>query len=180
MFAILIAIRIQTVSAYIPNYGKLFWQQGMDAENKQNIFKALSFYQKAVTYNPEHVPSYYRLGIIYDGLLMPDKSLEAFKKVVGLKTLDGYYLPAYWVVGMDYYNRKDYLKAIECFRVTIRQNYRFSPGYYQSGLAYLMLKDYAHASRQADNLHQWEGYWPEMDYENKLRKLLKELEGLQN
>jgi tetratricopeptide (TPR) repeat protein len=170
---ILIGIRIKTTSASIPAYGKLFWQQGMDAENKHNIPRALSLYQKAVSYNPAHAPSYYRLGIIYDGLLKPDQSLEAFRKVAELKTWDGYYLPAYWAVGMDYFNKEEYLKAIECFRWAVKQNNHFSPAYYHIGLSYLALKDYLSASKQLINLHNYDGFWPGTNYEKKLGNLLR-------
>ena len=118
--------------------GQCYLQKGIIEYNNKNIFKAYGLYRKAneiseqvipkyekiIEDNPEDLNSYLRLGYIYEVRSMVpfvndyDKALKYYLKALALDAVSesknrGIYVYLNTRVGSIYFQKKDYLQAIE-------------------------------------------------------------------
>jgi len=118
--------------------GQCYLQKGIIEYNNKNIFKAYGLYRKAneiseqvipkyeknIEDNPEDLNSYLRLGYIYEvRSIVPfindyDKALKYYLKALALDAVSesknrGIYVYLNTRVGSIYFQKKDYLQAIE-------------------------------------------------------------------
>ncbi len=102
------------------HYGKVFYRLGLECQNKCSFDEQLSYFQKAVFYDPNLINAYYQLGIIYGRNGQHKEEIESYKKVVQLDHTNG---EAYFKVGLHYFQDGELDYALRYFL----QSNRYKP-----------------------------------------------------
>ena len=108
-----------------PRYGKVFYKLGLECQNKCSLNKQLSYFQKAVFYDPNLKDAYYQMGIIYGKQGESEKEFVSYKKVA---TLDYANVDVHFKVGRYYFEKGEWDYALRCFL----QSNRYKPGSYDT------------------------------------------------
>jgi tetratricopeptide (TPR) repeat protein len=141
--------------------GQCYLQKGILEYNNQHILKAYSFYRKSyeisekvipqyekmIEDNPEDLNSYLRLGYIYEiRSIIPlnneyDKALEYYLKALALDIVSenkntSIYLYLNTRVGTIYFQKKDYLQAIEYLERAAEMSPQNAEVIYYLGMSY--------------------------------------------
>jgi tetratricopeptide (TPR) repeat protein len=141
--------------------GQCYLQKGILEYNNQHILKAYSFYRKSyeisekvipqyekmIKDNPEDLNSYLRLGYIYEiRSIIPlnneyDKALEYYLKALTLDIVSenkntSIYLYLNTRVGTIYFQKKDYLQAIEYLERAAEMSPQNAEVIYYLGMSY--------------------------------------------
>jgi tetratricopeptide (TPR) repeat protein len=141
--------------------GQCYLQKGILEYNNQHILKAYSFYRKSyeisekvipqyekmIKDNPEDLNSYLRLGYIYEiRSIIPlnneyDKALEYYLKALALDIVSenkntSIYLYLNTRVGTIYFQKKDYLQAIEYLEKAAEMSPQNTEVIYYLGMSY--------------------------------------------
>ena len=141
--------------------GQCYLQKASIEYNKKNMLKFYSFcrksyeisekvipqYEKIIKDNPEDLNSYLRLGYVYEiRSMVPlnneyDKALEYYLKALALdlvleKKNTNIYLYLNTRVGIIYFQKKDYLQAIEYLEKAAERSPRNAEVIYYLGLSY--------------------------------------------
>ena len=95
-----------------PRYGKVFYKLGRECQNKCRLNKQLSYFQKAVFYDPNLNDAYYQLAIIYGKKSQHKEEIESYRKVV---QLDYSNAQAYFNVGLHYFQNGELDYALRYF-----------------------------------------------------------------
>lgn len=89
-----------------------YYNQGLDATEKEQYENAITFYKKAITVDPEFAFAYDNMGICYRKLNDYDAAIKAYEK--SLK-IDPNGLMPLQNLGIAYIYKKDYKKAIKAY-----------------------------------------------------------------
>jgi tetratricopeptide (TPR) repeat protein len=141
--------------------GQCYLQKGILEYNNKHILKAYSFYRKSyeisekvipqyekmIKDNPEDLNSYLRLGYIYEiRSIIPlnneyDKALEYYLKALALDIVSenkntNIYLYLNTRVGTIYFQKKDYLQAIEYLERAAEMSPQSAEVIYYLGMSY--------------------------------------------
>ncbi len=103
------------------HYGKVFYKLGLECQNKCSLNKQLSYFQKAVFYDPNLTDAYYHLGIIYGKQGQNEKEFTSYKKVAALEHVNA---DAYFKVGRYYFEKGELDYALRY----LLQSKRYRPG----------------------------------------------------
>lgn len=103
------------------HYGKVFYKLGLECPDKRGLNKQLSYFQKAVFYDPNLTDAYYQLGIIYGKKGQNEKEFTSYKKVAALEHVNA---DAYFKVGRYYFEKGELDYALRYFL----QSNRYKPG----------------------------------------------------
>jgi tetratricopeptide (TPR) repeat protein len=179
--------------------GQCYLQKGIIEYNNKNIFKAYNLYRKAnkfaeqvilqyekiIENNPKDLNSYLRLGYIYETRSIApfineyNEALEYYLKALALDTVSesknmGIYVYLNTRVGSIYFQKKDYLQAIEHLeKATGIFPYRDNvEAYYYLGLSY----DKIGETEKAREYLSWViELAPQSDFAQEAEKKLKKL-----
>lgn len=116
-----------------PHYGKVFYKLGRECQNKCSLNKQLSYFQKAVFYDPNLSEAYYELGIIYGKRSQYKEEIDSFQR---LTQLDHTNAEAYLKAGVAYLKNGELDRALRY----VRQSDRFKPN--QPDTIYYLAKVY--------------------------------------
>jgi tetratricopeptide (TPR) repeat protein len=177
--------------------GQCYLQKGILEYNNKNILKAYSFYQKSyeiskkvipqyekiIKDNPEDLNSYLRLGYIYEiRSMVPfnneyDKALEYYLKALALdlvleKKNTNIYLYLNTRVGTIYFQKKDYLQAIEYLEKAAEMSPRNVEVIYYLGLSYAKIGEKEKALTSFTKVLELA---PQSDFALKAEKELKKI-----
>ena len=89
-----------------------YYNQGLEATEKEDYEKAISFYKKAIAVDPEFAFAYDNMGICYRKLNHYDEAIKAYEK--SLK-IDPNGLMPLQNLGVAYVYKKEYKKAIKAY-----------------------------------------------------------------
>ncbi len=95
--------------------------------------QALKYYQTAIDKDPSIAAAYFGIGVIYDEQNKSDDALKMYEKAVNLSRWNQVFLDN---LGDQYYQRKEYQKAIEQYELLLRLEGRFLVAYYTLSNAY--------------------------------------------
>jgi Flp pilus assembly protein TadD len=90
-----------------------YMEQGYKAWQAGNLTEAMNYYQEALELEPQHVSALNSLGVVYEGVGLPDKAEE---KYLSALTLDDKFLPAYSNLAFLYWNQGNFEKAAHYFQ----------------------------------------------------------------
>ncbi|MBI5415686.1 MAG: hypothetical protein HZA29_02615 [Candidatus Omnitrophica bacterium] len=105
----------------------------MECQNKCGLNKQLSYFQKAVFYDPNLTDAYYQLGIIYGEKGQNGKESTSYKKVAALDYANA---DAYFKTGLHYFSKGEFDYALRYFL----QSDRYDPN--SDDMVYYMAETY--------------------------------------
>lgn len=108
-------------------------QNGDDAYRQQKYKDAISFYNKAVIFDPSDKTTMLKIANIYKILGDNKKALGYYDKII---TIDKYSADAYFNKGLVFANEKSFDEAIKCFEKVIELSPENPYAYYSTALAY--------------------------------------------
>ena len=177
--------------------GQCYLQKGIIQYNNKNILKAYSLYRKAneiseqvilqyeqiIKDNPEDLNSYLRLGYIYEiRSMVPlnneyNEALEYYLKALALdivleKKNTNIYLYLNTRVGTIYFQKKDYLQAIEYLERAAEMSPLNVEAYYYLGLSYGKINEIEKAREFLSRVIELA---PQSDFAREAEKELKKL-----
>jgi tetratricopeptide (TPR) repeat protein len=177
--------------------GQCYLQKGILEYNNQHILKAYSFYRKSyeisekvipqyeqiIKDNPEDLNSYLRLGYIYEiRSMVPlnneyDKALEYYLKALALdivseKKNTNIYLYLNTRVWTIYFQKKDYLQAIEYLERAAEMSPQNAEVIYYLGLSYDKIGEKEKALTSFTKVLELA---PQSDFARKAEKELKKI-----
>lgn len=88
---------------------RLYREQGLKLQEKNDLDGAMNLYQKAVVLDPMYAVAYNDLGIIYEAKNLIDRAKQSYLEAV---RLDPNFLSAYTNLALLYENKRDLDKAI--------------------------------------------------------------------
>ena len=95
-----------------------------------------------IVLEPMRPRPYNNIGIAYRKLGKPDIAISYHKKAMSVDPSFGH---AYYSLGLIYYDKKDYKKALDMFLKAVRNKYADADVYYSLGQSYKNLKQYPEA-----------------------------------
>jgi len=104
--------------------------------------KAISYFEKAIEFNPNYAEAYLCIGAAYCQLEQPKKAIKYLEKVIKLDPNLGL---AYHTLGSAYCQLRQDKKAITYLEKAIELNLNFAGDYYNLGSAYYGLRQYEKA-----------------------------------
>lgn len=99
----------QGLSALL-NESRVYRQKGLELQTLGDLEGAMSWYQKAIEFDPTYVLPYNDLGILFEAKGMPERAEEMYLKAI---TVDPSYLSAYSNLALLYENLHKLDKAME-------------------------------------------------------------------
>jgi len=115
------------------------YYSGRCYQKKENFEKALEYYDKAVSIDPQLAFIYDELGAIYIGMQNAPKAIEVFTRRVNI---DPNSSVSHLGLGSVYYNIDEPDKAIEHYGAAVKADRKFSYAYSGLGDVYLQKRDY--------------------------------------
>lgn len=100
--------------------------------------KAFKNYQKAVDLDSSVAAAYEGMGIIYDHQNKPDEALEMYEKALSISPWNQNYLND---VADEYYEKKEYQKAIDSYDLLLKLNNKYLVSYYPISNSYRLTGD---------------------------------------
>lgn len=110
-----------------PYYGKVFYNLGMECKSKCSLDKQLSYFQKAVFYDPLLNDAYEQMGVIYGKQGQIEKEFAAYRKAAALDHIN---VPVYFKVGLYYFQKGELAHALRYFLQSDRYGSRDDRVYY--------------------------------------------------
>lgn len=89
---------------------------------EQGLNESLNYAQKALLMKPGDSEALYSLGVIYYRKEMSDKAIDTFYQVVRASRDPGRIADAYNYIGMSYYKKGSYRKALQAFNRGVEEN----------------------------------------------------------
>lgn len=89
---------------------------------------------------------YYLIGLTSNKY--GDEGISAYKKAI---SLDEDFYQAYYNIANIYYEREDYVQAVNYYRLAVKKNDKFAYGYFNLGCTYLKLQDYNQARKSFES-----------------------------
>lgn len=123
----------------IPQYSPIFYDMGLNCENKCDLKKQLAYFQKAVRHNPNLSDAYYQIALIYEKKGNNEKSLEFLRRVARLDHKNA--LAAY-KLGVHHFKSEEYELARRYFLQSYRLKDCPEDATYYLGMISDRLKDY--------------------------------------
>jgi serine/threonine protein kinase len=111
-------------------------------KNLKEYEKAIIYYTKAITLNPNYTSAYNNRGIAYKSLKEYEKAIIDYTKAIAL---DSNYTSAYNNRGLAYDDLKEYKKAIIDYTKAIEIDSNYANAYNNRGVVYQNLKEYKKA-----------------------------------
>ena len=128
-------------------YGRVFYNLGLESEGRSHWQKALGYYKKAIGYNPGLVEAYNNIASVYQISHDFDTSIQFAQKAINL---DAKYHQAYHTLGLAYRAKGYFALALKSF-LTAYKLYRHSPCIpiylYDVGIAYNDVGDQVNSNR---------------------------------
>ncbi len=118
-----------------PDDPEIHYNLGLAYYQKEKFDEAIAYYQKALELNPEFSLARNNLGVVYLQLGRWDSAIAEFEEAVA----DMFYPTpelAHNNIGWAYYKKKEFLRAIECYKKSLKLNPRLSLAYNNLGRAY--------------------------------------------
>jgi len=109
------------------------------SEEKANLFKAITKYQKDIEINPKNYYAYGNMAYAYVKLEEYDKAIAIYQKFIEINPKDD---EAYYYMGLAYDELKEYDKAITAYQKAIKINPKKDSAYNNMGIASYAKKDY--------------------------------------
>ena len=122
-------------------------------------------YRKAIDVNPKSAISMYNLG---NTLMQQNKLQEAMEQFVAATKMEkdkGNLAQIYHNMGVIFHSGKDYAKAVEAYKESLRNNPKDNETRYNLALAQKMLKDQEQNQQNQDQQQQ-----PPQQQENQMSK----------
>jgi len=110
-----------------------WFQMGYNASGSNEYDKAILYYQKAISINPEYAYAYSGIGFVYFSEGNYDKTIEMYRKAINLNSGNA---KAYVYMGLCYDHKGNYDQAITLYEKAIRINPENAGIYYSLGSAY--------------------------------------------
>ena len=104
--------------------------------------KALSYYRRALTINPDDATACFNMGCVYSMLGVLRKAVEMFEKFLKIEPESA---EAWYNAGLAYARFGDYGKAIEMSEKAVEIEPGFAKAWYNAGLAYKRIGNLAEA-----------------------------------
>ncbi len=96
--------------------GLTYLNLGIVYSDRNENEKAAQAFEKAIELNPTELAAYNELAIIYTRMSMPEKAEEVMSRIKGIGSENP---DIFYNLGVNYYNSKNYAKAVEEFEKTI-------------------------------------------------------------
>ena len=125
-----------------PHYGKVFYRLGLECQNKCGLDEQLSYFQKAVFYDPNLTDAYYQLGVIYGKKGQNEKEFLSYERVV---TLDHANADAYFEAGLYYFQKGELDHALRYFLQSDRYKQALHDSFYYLARIYENKQKYKEA-----------------------------------
>lgn len=115
--AVIVTIWYFENSRRIPQYGEVFYEMGVNCEDKCRPEKQLRYFQKAIYYNPYQKDTHYRSALIYEKEGNYDKAFEFF---INATEKDYWNNMAYYKAGLYYFREGAYEYARRYFLQAVK------------------------------------------------------------
>ena len=99
------------------NESKLVYYLADSYQKKKNNKRAVEFYQKAISLNPEYIKAYYQLGLCLNSLNKPNEAIKSFLKAV---EINPEYSKAYETLAKIYQANGSYKESIDSYLTAIK------------------------------------------------------------
>lgn len=129
-----------------PHYGKVFYKLGLECQDGCGLEEQLSYFRKAVFYDPNLTDAYHQLGVIYGKKGQHEKEIESYKKAAQLNHADG---EAYFKLGLYCFQKEELDYALRY----LSQSDRYKPGSYDT--FYYMAKAYDRKGMYKEAVHHY-------------------------
>lgn len=123
-----------------------YFQLGYTKYEEKDYIKAIDYYTRCITLNPNYKEAYYNRGLSCTALTQYKRAINDFLKAV---ELDKDYIFAYYSLGTCYTNSDDPETAVINYTKAIELDPDYSAAYYDRGIAFFRLEKYDEAI--ADN-----------------------------
>jgi len=121
-------------------YAQASYKVGWEFEKKNNVYKAVTYYRKAVHHNPGFAQAYYRLGAVYDKLGDSNHKIRAWRQAITYGYRDTPEI--FYAVGMDDYTHSDVARAIENFEKALSVQFNYGKVAFALARIYRELGDF--------------------------------------
>ncbi|MCK5081623.1 MAG: hypothetical protein KAR31_01830 [Candidatus Omnitrophica bacterium] len=132
-------------SKRILQYGAVFYEMGLNCEDKCGLEKQLEYFQRALYYNPNQIDAHYRSALIYE---KDGNYAKAFEYFIRATETDYWNTLAYYKVGLYYFREGAYDHARRYFLQAVKSRIGIpdDTSYYLARI-YDYLKEYDLAAR---------------------------------
>jgi DNA-directed RNA polymerase subunit alpha len=113
------AINEMTVTSINERASEEYFRRGIDAEKESNHEKALEFYERALSENPDHEHAAFHLAVLYDRRAEDAKAIELYERVT---TSPPVYLNALMNLAILYEDNNHYEEAHRCLSAILITN----------------------------------------------------------
>lgn len=171
----IILLLLTTISVSAQKAERDYIRKGNRAYKDSTYVNAEVNYRKAIDVNPKSAISMYNLG---NTLMQQNKLQEAMEQFVAATKMEkdkGNLAQIYHNMGVIFHSGKDYAKAVEAYKESLRNNPKDNETRYNLALAQKMLKDQEQNQQnqdqnQQDQQNQDQQQQPPQPQENQMSK----------
>jgi DNA-directed RNA polymerase subunit alpha len=111
------AMNEMTVSSINDRAAEEYYKRAVEAEKEGNHEKSVEFYERALSENPDHEQSIFRLAVLYDRRAEDAKAIELYERIV---TSPPVHLNALMNLAILYEDNNHYDEAHRCLQAVLR------------------------------------------------------------
>ena len=171
----IILLLLTAISVSAQKAERDYIRKGNRAYKDSTYVNAEVNYRKAIDVNPKSAISMYNLG---NTLMQQNKLQEAMEQFVAATKMEkdkGNLAQIYHNMGVIFHSGKDYAKAVEAYKESLRNNPKDNETHYNLALAQKMLKDQEQNQQnqdqnQQDQQNQDQQQQPPQPQENQMSK----------
>lgn len=131
------------MSQAVPKEIIAIYNNALMLSSKGEFERALNEYRRAIALYPAFLQAYNNIGEIYSRLGKSELAISHYQKALEISKDNRVLLN----LGVEYYNRRDYHKALQYFQESLSLDSDFLEANFYTAMAYFNLKDYPLAER---------------------------------
>jgi tetratricopeptide (TPR) repeat protein len=127
----------------VPSEAISVYNIALDMSSRGDYHKALSEYSRAITIHPGFLEAYNNMGELYSKMGKSDLAISTYIQALAIERNFKVLLN----LGVEYYNKGQYLPALSHFSESVKLNDDFIEGHFYSAMAFFNIKDYQNAEQ---------------------------------
>lgn len=131
------------ISHAVPTEAVTVYNHALDLSSKGDYASALTEYRKAIRLFPSFIQAYNNIGEIYSQMGERDQAISTYMEALNIGKDSKVLLN----LGVEYYNNRDYKRAMKYFSESLVLDASFLEGNFYMGLAHFNLKDQKSAEK---------------------------------
>ncbi|MCB0728550.1 MAG: tetratricopeptide repeat protein [Ignavibacteriae bacterium] len=135
-----------------------YFQLGYAKYEEKDFIKAIDYYTRCITLNPNYKQAYFNRGLACKALNQHKRAINDFIKAI---EIDKEYTYAYYNLGNCYSNINEHENAVKYYSKALEIDPGYVDAYYQRALSYFDLKNFEEAIKDNSKIIELDpGYFP--------------------